>query len=588
MPRKAIVVAATASLLINGCAVITKDDFPPASLQPTLGPLPSVVGYAVETQDRWLESTSPYSQETQESKNHSLLRLRGIGKASASNLDKSTIIAINNVLSGYFQTTESRTYRTNNTQPSLCIALSGGGIRAAAFGIGVLQGLNESGKLGSVDVVSAVSGGAYALAWYVQNRIDGVSDDELLSDEHIQKAINPSLFSLPVAGLGFVASPLNFLVAGSGFSNGIDSSTLNDSYHGMLSGSFGIPLFHNLGMDRLRGAVENGQIPLPIVGISAYPLPVRLDGLGKPDEALTTYAKSVALNDTYMEVTPYRLGIQGFGFHRGPLAPIGNDLWRYVEISGAAYDRPHDPKSLGRLSGQIRLGGMMSLVVKRHYPSTDSLASSDQLYRQLFYATDGGFSENLAAFPLVLRRCETIVIADSEHDPEWIMEGYRVLKNRLALEHGLELSVHGIDGILSHRTSGVEFFKRADGLELPRTDNECARASDAPPCAARDAEETVFYGSLSMIPLSMKDVDAERKIRIIYLKLGLQRNAPESDPPNSVKSLMEKCMQTPEKCYFPQDQTFDKTDRIKSQQYTWNQFRAYKDLARDMIKKVVW
>ena len=585
MMRGIVKVVAAASLL-NGCGTISKSDFPPASLQPTLEPLPSVVRYAVKAHGLWLESALPYFEETQASKDRSVLRLRGIRQAAAS--EKSTIIAINNVLSGYFRSLESKGYRSKSAQPKLCIALSGGGIRAAGFGLGVLQGLHESGKLNSVDVVSAVSGGAYALAWYAHNRIDGTNEDELLSDKYIQRTINPSLFSLPVAALGIVGSPLNFLTAGSAFANGIDSSALKNSYFGMLSGSFGASVLNRLGRARLRTAVENGQIPLPILGISAYPLPGRLGEFGKPEQALTSYAKSVALNDTYMEVTPYRFGIPGFGFHEGPPTPIADDLWSYVQISGAAYDRPDDLESLGRLSGPIRLGGTMSFVVARQYPSADSVTSTDQFYRHFFYATDGGFAENLAVFPLVLRRCETIVIADSEYDPEWVMEGYRVLKARLAMEHGLELIVHGIDNLPSRRAGGIEVFTRADGLELLRTKNVCARAEGASPCAARDAETTTFYGSLTKIPLSMEEVDAERKTRIIYLKLGLRRDATASDTPDSVKSLMKTCMTTPDECHFPQDPTFHRTEPTKSQQYTWHQFLAYKDLARDMMRKIAW
>ena len=49
--------------------------------------------------------------------------------------------------------------------PQLGIALSGGGNRSAVFCIGVLKALHEQGVLGRVDVISAVSGGSYALSW---------------------------------------------------------------------------------------------------------------------------------------------------------------------------------------------------------------------------------------------------------------------------------------------------------------------------------------------------------------------------------------------------------------------------------------
>jgi GNAT superfamily N-acetyltransferase len=47
------------------------------------------------------------------------------------------------------------------------ITISGGGIRSATFGIGVLQGMAEAGILKFADYLSCVSGGAYAGGWLV-------------------------------------------------------------------------------------------------------------------------------------------------------------------------------------------------------------------------------------------------------------------------------------------------------------------------------------------------------------------------------------------------------------------------------------
>jgi hypothetical protein len=45
------------------------------------------------------------------------------------------------------------------------VCLSGGGIRSATFGLGVLQGLAHVGVLGSIDYLSTVSGGGYIGGW---------------------------------------------------------------------------------------------------------------------------------------------------------------------------------------------------------------------------------------------------------------------------------------------------------------------------------------------------------------------------------------------------------------------------------------
>jgi hypothetical protein len=51
--------------------------------------------------------------------------------------------------------------------PALGIAMSGGGIRSAAFNIGILRGLHENGILRKIDIMSAVSGGSYAMSWFL-------------------------------------------------------------------------------------------------------------------------------------------------------------------------------------------------------------------------------------------------------------------------------------------------------------------------------------------------------------------------------------------------------------------------------------
>jgi predicted acylesterase/phospholipase RssA len=45
------------------------------------------------------------------------------------------------------------------------LAFSGGGIRSATFGLGVLEALKALGRLADVDYLSTVSGGGYIGAW---------------------------------------------------------------------------------------------------------------------------------------------------------------------------------------------------------------------------------------------------------------------------------------------------------------------------------------------------------------------------------------------------------------------------------------
>ena len=54
---------------------------------------------------------------------------------------------------------------SGSSRPRTALCLSGGGIRSATFGLGVLQGLARHDLLGKLDYLSTVSGGGYVGAW---------------------------------------------------------------------------------------------------------------------------------------------------------------------------------------------------------------------------------------------------------------------------------------------------------------------------------------------------------------------------------------------------------------------------------------
>jgi hypothetical protein len=574
------------SLALTACAYVGKDNLPSIEVQPTAKPLPTHLTEAVEAHARWLQAKRPHSEADPDRDRRALLRLRMPNPVDE--LDAQRVSAANHALSQYYLTNESRLYRSGKQRPGLCLALSGGGIRSSAFAIGVLQGLNETGKLREIDIISGVSGGAYAAAWYTDHRTRVGDDDRVLSDAYVGGSIDPALFSFPVAVLGATTVILNPLTAGSGSANGVDSGTLNNSYSAMVSSAFSIPFFGPATMGHLREAVIGKRIPLPIVGIAAYPLPDRLGEFGSPDDPLTAFAKSVALNDSYLEVTPFRYGINGFGFQNRRLVPLSDDLWSYVLYSGAAYDRPHESGSIGRLTGGMRLGGTMSLIVPKRHPEPAGSISVDDVSRHFFYASDGGFVENLAAFPLTTRRCEFIVIADAEYDPEWVFEGYRVLRDRLSAEHGLKLVVPGIEEhIASNPASNFEVKRRADGLDLPSSKAECARATQVTRCRARAVSTNIFYGQIPAFPLEAQTSARPTMTNVAYLKLGLPEDVVFQDR-SPIKLHFSDCMRTPESCHFPQDPTFNKSEPTKSQIYTKAQFNAYKELGREMSRRIVW
>lgn len=56
-------------------------------------------------------------------------------------------------------------------KPDVCLAMSGGGVRSAAFNMGSLIGLHNKGVLKHVDVMSSVSGGGYTASWFYAQHI---------------------------------------------------------------------------------------------------------------------------------------------------------------------------------------------------------------------------------------------------------------------------------------------------------------------------------------------------------------------------------------------------------------------------------
>ncbi len=67
----------------------------------------------------------------------------------------------------YFKSTENTKSDEDPLKEDLCgLAISGGGIRSATFGLGVLQGLAITGLLPKFDYLSTVSGGGYIGGWF--------------------------------------------------------------------------------------------------------------------------------------------------------------------------------------------------------------------------------------------------------------------------------------------------------------------------------------------------------------------------------------------------------------------------------------
>src|SRR5919106_1805456 len=61
-------------------------------------------------------------------------------------------------------------HRRHERAGHAALCLSGGGVRSASFGLGVMQGLARAGILGRFDYLSTVSGGGYIGGWLSASR----------------------------------------------------------------------------------------------------------------------------------------------------------------------------------------------------------------------------------------------------------------------------------------------------------------------------------------------------------------------------------------------------------------------------------
>jgi NTE family protein len=67
------------------------------------------------------------------------------------------------------------------TKARIGVALSGGGFRATAFGLGCLRALHDTGLLPGVSVISGISGGSVLAALYAYGPEDFGEFDHMAS-----------------------------------------------------------------------------------------------------------------------------------------------------------------------------------------------------------------------------------------------------------------------------------------------------------------------------------------------------------------------------------------------------------------------
>ena len=459
--------------------------------------------------------------------------------------------------------------------PQLCLAMSGGGMRSAAFNIGVLKGLHQSGVLDRVDVLSSVSGGSYAMSWYyLQQASANAQADELFDDNgRFQQYLsnNSNLaYDDPESKLRW----LNYVwVAGKWlpswfahiFANGLfdwraNLNPLRRTYENGIERVFHVsPISTDPERDGfvnragflstsavdpdkaitfpgLREFIAQRKLPFFIINAT-----VVIDD--DPEHYGAEFAKAI------YEFTPLRHGSDAFGKYFTEF-PFG--VSRAVALSGAAKDSSITPGVKRQLFDSLtntdlgysitnpdsEIGGAKHIAA-RVLPLPFYLAIPN--YRDAagtdIYLTDGGHSDNLATFSLVRRMCDEIIVVDAEHDPEFKFQGLRRLKKRLFSEMGV-------------------------GSDLPET---------------LDPAQPVRVGAIGSFPVETSGGRKERNIVVKYLKLSINPERLSEYSASVQQYYLKHGTQGSRDNRFPQQSTADIN-------YNQGQFLAYRDLGTDMVR----
>lgn len=513
-----------------------------------------------------------------------LCSLVGRGKADCEIPEDVSRSALNRFMTDYYRRVESRARKERAERPGFCVALSGGGIRSAAYSIGVLQGLADLGLDRQISVISATSGGGYALTWAgyavatekqsslhallrdsgaiaaLEERVEREWDSIASRVATIALSIPSRLVSLYWVTVDqFIKIPLPSVDAPRISYEGMIRDTFMPQKDGFMERMRKNGLWLALSprgatVHELRAAVDEGRMPLPIWTSTA--------AVGTPE------CKAGSLDKHVFELTPYRQGAHWLGY-TDKYYSYGQQLSLVSAVAGAALDSPCIvgwrrilDLVVGRFGSTYPVFYTSPLVVDRDAPRKPNAHTFVRLI-------DGGDSENLAAYPLIRRLCERILMVDATEDPHLVFKSYELLRKGLSRQ-GIAFSVPGIDGI-------AKPFRKADQDE-PTPECDMARPDPSHCLGSRRQRVSLFDGAIREIPYASPKGDQTLDIEVVYLKLAMDQASVQSYP-EAVRNYWNEGMdgvcrdKWARGCQFPQDLTV-------VQRYPQARFQAYRELGR--------
>lgn len=295
------------------------------------------------------------------------------------------------------------------------LALSGGGLRSAAFSIGAMKGLFDLGLMDDIDVVSSVSGGGYASYW-LYSRYDGRPGTRFGDGAFGEKSFPTNVCTLASKSEFF---PLSRMIRAI-FS---PRDKAFRKYRDAIEWSFGLEDGRTRSEKREAGSEALRKLRSLAPQIAAGDAPYFI--LNTTIENDRTRAGKLADKiDKTFEIGPTYRGSRLLTFADWPTDDTSIRTWcDGVAMSGAA----------------VRF--KLSRTIPNYSDAVDGVEID---------LADGGLSENLAALPLIRRAIKNIVVVDAENDPGYRFGSYRNLQRYLSRE-GIKLEVDAIDTFLRDR-----------------------------------------------------------------------------------------------------------------------------------------
>lgn len=496
-----------------------------------------------------------------------------------------------------------------NSPPALGVAMSGGGIRSAAFNLGVLHALHENGLLRDVDVLSAVSGGSYAMSWYLLQpfysakaaareqrdfKLDDVLDEMFRPDGKFQKYLswNPSVmerFEMAFSAVWDLTwSQLVRAIAAAfgdaGFYNRTGSG--RDVYRTNLQ-----TLFQGLPSSEREYAIANqiddststeliadqssfSQVmPVNYRELAEFVQRNRLPYFIFNASVLVQRSYRHMLWPTAFEFTAHDLGSDVCGYRTWESL----SQWEVTEHISEGMSMWEWKKHLHRRPDRTTLRKRRWIFMVNLAPAISGAAIGLSYFdpkkqsREMRLKTWTPFASNVDLGYLLYRELwdqkGTLYVSDGGHCEN--LGAYALIKRQcrriiiVDAEHEAHIP-YVFDGYTKLKEQLSQEMQMA--LTVPEIDDYLEAAKGPSKPAAPSA--AMMTGAVKLLKV---DVHA-KPMSVIYLKLGLDRNDLDSYP-GSVREYARKHRR------FPQDPT-------RNQSFTSEQFMAYRDLGRHVARKL--